>query len=384
MAFTAVCAYAVVMLRRTVLRSALLALLLLAPAAAARACIWDSDTLADEKKKSPQRAQAILNPGAPIQDKARLRERISRLEATPRQDDPEWWNDLAGAHLRLGEPRKAVELLEPAVLRFPKVYGVHANLGTAYHLLGRYQEAEREIARDLEINPEAHFGLEKYHLALLQYLSRSADYRRTHVYVDEWTESFLVAHSEVPHLAPSSTVLKKGVPLHHQSYLTGDDVREGESPAMMMHRLQTRAKSPGIPSREVESLKRSIRALEAMVHPPPAYRYRWDLAADPKFEDGVVYMATLNSKEPACFVMLGIASWGQRDLNLAVAAFERAIKLGSPQSELLRTHIKGIRSHQRQAAAPYQMVKGLILVALGIPVLAAVAAWWWRRSRKRI
>ena len=70
----------------------------------------------------------------------------------------------------MGQPREVVELPEPLREKFANDYGFHANLGTAYHLLGRYPEAEREIARDLEINPDAHFGLEKYHLALLQYL----------------------------------------------------------------------------------------------------------------------------------------------------------------------------------------------------------------------
>ena len=29
--------------------------------------------------------------------------------------------------------------------RFANDYGVHANLGTAYHLMGRYADASREI-----------------------------------------------------------------------------------------------------------------------------------------------------------------------------------------------------------------------------------------------
>ena len=77
---------------------------------------------------------------------------------------------MPGACLRLGQPREVVKLPEPLREKFANDHGFLANLGTAYHLLGRYPEAEREIARDLEINPDAHFGLEKYHLALLQYL----------------------------------------------------------------------------------------------------------------------------------------------------------------------------------------------------------------------
>src|ERR1041385_8935736 len=157
----------------------------------ANACIWDSDTLSQEQKKSPDIAKVILGQDAQQVDQVSLHERIRKLQSEPHKDDPTWWNDLAGAYLRLGEAKEAVELLAPMMEKFPDDYGIHANLGTAYHSLGRYQEAEREIARDLEINPEAHFGFEKYHLALLQYLIRDAKYQSRHVYVDEFTTSFL-------------------------------------------------------------------------------------------------------------------------------------------------------------------------------------------------
>src|SRR6187549_3743332 len=152
----------------------LLSLLLLLPIAS-YACIWDADTLSDERKAKPALAELILNEKPASPDPKPFRERIAKLKAEPKENDPAWWNDLAGAHLRLGEAAEAAKILEPLVSKFPNDYGIHANLGTAYHLLGRYADAERHIARDLEINPEAHFGLEKYHLALLRYLNRDAE-----------------------------------------------------------------------------------------------------------------------------------------------------------------------------------------------------------------
>ena len=115
-----------------------------------------------------------------------FKNRIKNLEANRDEKNSVWWNNLAGAYLRLNQPATAVKLLEPVVSKFPNDYGIHANLGTAFHLLD-VQDAEKEIARDLEINPDAHFGLEKYHLALLQYLVRDADYKREHVYIDEFS-----------------------------------------------------------------------------------------------------------------------------------------------------------------------------------------------------
>src|SRR6185369_6900930 len=157
----------------------------------AAACMWDSDTLADEQRKSPTLAQAILTNAIEAPDAPRLRDRITKLHREPRRNDAAWWNDLAGAHLRLGEAREAAAILEPVLERFPGDYGIHANLGTAYHLLGRYAEAAKEIARDLEINPDGNLGREKYHLALLQYLTRDAAYRKDHVYVDEFSDALL-------------------------------------------------------------------------------------------------------------------------------------------------------------------------------------------------
>ena len=94
-----------------------------------------------------------------------------------------------------------------------------------------------------------------------------------------------------------------------------------------------------------EDVLRAIAALDTK----PSYRAKWNLAGDPKFNDGVIYLASLNPKQPACFVMLGIASWKNLDLNLAAAAFEKAIKLGSSQSEILKRRTKEIRKHIKEA-----------------------------------
>jgi len=75
--------------------------------------MWDSDTIGDEKRHSPTLAKAILSPEIQFQNAKALNERIQRLLAARREDDPAWWNDLAGAHLRLGQANEAVRILEP-------------------------------------------------------------------------------------------------------------------------------------------------------------------------------------------------------------------------------------------------------------------------------
>jgi len=287
-----------------------------------QACMWDRDTLSDERQKSPKMAEVIFGGPPKPADPAPLLLRIKELTTNRRNDDPAWWNDMAGAYLRLGKAKEAAELLEPVIARFPKDYGIHANLGTAYHLLGRYQQAEGEIARDLEINPDGHFGLEKYHLALLQYLIRDDAYRAGHVYVDEWSEPMLKGEWNDGQLLPFESVLRE------------------------------------------ESL-----AVETLTNGFPQYRQQWNLATDTNFEAGVIYMAAFNPREPACCVMLGVACLAKpgygRDLNLAKVAFQKAIQLGSAQSETLKRRMAAIDGHI-QHAHPFAFLDGVVILLLVI------------------
>lgn len=297
------------------------------------ACIWDGDTLADEKNGRPAMAEAILGKAPNLGDPIKLRQRIAELKAKPRDKDPAWWNNLAGAHIRLGEPKHAVALLQTNVTRFPNDYGIHANLGTAYHLLGRYKEAEKEIARDLQINPEAHFGLEKYHLALLQYLNRNADYQFRHVFIDEFSESFLMPI--VPHAVPP------------QKGLAG---KKAAADAKALARLQKEwSSSRKSPSGKINGDDFMLLAEMVKLDQAPGYRSEWNLAANTNLQAGVTYMASLNPKQPACFVMLGVLCQQNQDLNLAAAAYEKAIALGSPQTSLLKALNAGIKRHVSEA-----------------------------------
>jgi len=301
----------------------------------AHACRWDADTLKDEKKKKPEIAEIIFGTVTETVDVPRLQKRISELTTNPRRDDADWWNDFAGAYIQLGQPQKAVDLLEPILEKFKDNYGVHANLGTAYHLLGRYPEAEKEIARDLKINSEAHFGLEKYHLALLQYLTRDAKYQSRHVYVDEYSISLL-----------EKTPGFFFPPWEEQTENLFIKAAKEDFPKGLVEAEKHYEKIKK--SHDEDAREDALRAITAL-DPKPSYREKWNLANDPKFEEGIIYLASLNPKQPACFVMVGIASWKNLDLNLAAAAFEKAIKLGSPQSEILKRRIKEIRDHIKSA-----------------------------------
>lgn len=291
-----------------------------------------------EKLRNHDLSKAILGEKPVKEDTNQLRATIKSLEANRRENDADWWNNLAGAHLRLNEPQAAVTLLEPVIGKFPNNYGIHANLGTAYHLLGRYEDAEKEIARDLEINPDAHFGLEKYHLALLQYLSRDAKYQARHVYVDEYTGGFL-SNGGGPFFRDS---LAEAMAVDYSN-----DVATAEADYAAV-----------LKTNQDEGRARDMLEVVAAVDPKPAYRAKWNLGTNANFEAGVIYMAQMNPKEPACFVMLGVAAWRTRSYHLAAAAFEKAISLGSPQADLLKKKVEGFNdyiSESRKNALPGQI-----------------------------
>jgi tetratricopeptide (TPR) repeat protein len=319
----------------------------------ASACIWDAQSLSREKSRSHDLAQTILSEPQNSENTNQLRATIKELETNRKEGDVSWWNNLAGAYLRLNQPQDAVRLLEPVVEKFPDDYGIHANLGTAYHLLGRYQDAEKEIARDLEINPKAHFGLEKYHLALLQYLVRDAKYQARHVYVDEFTVVFLTATG--PSFDLYNGEMEEGaLTSKAHEYATVETAEAA---------YQSISNASGNPREILRML-----AIVAVSDPPPAYRKDADLHHDTNMEAGVIYMAQMNPKEPACSVMLGIAAWKQRNYHLAISAFDRAIALGSPQSELLKEKIGGLREFIRHSQENQWTMRIIGGTVIGLPV----------------
>ncbi|MCH1493673.1 MAG: hypothetical protein L7U72_00475, partial [Rubripirellula sp.] len=77
---------------------------------------------------------------------------------------------LAVAHEKIGETRKAIDLMREKDGLFPGLYETHANLGTFLIHSGDFQQGLAEIEKALEINPDAHFGREKYQRLLVLYL----------------------------------------------------------------------------------------------------------------------------------------------------------------------------------------------------------------------
>ena len=62
------------------------------------------------------------------------------------------------AHLRKGRPAQATVALEKAKRREPEKASIREALGIAYLRIERYEEAEREFRKMLELSPAAHYA----------------------------------------------------------------------------------------------------------------------------------------------------------------------------------------------------------------------------------
>ena len=157
------------------------------------ACLWDRDTPAAEAIGMPEVVAVLTgrferNP--PLYYEMRLARVTLHLQSRP--DDLAAYDDAGVACDRLGlgdeaiswMARKRVELEKLDASR-PEVqehrYRYHANLGTFLVHRWASQGADRarideveaacdQIAKALEINPDAHFGREKYQLQAMQWI----------------------------------------------------------------------------------------------------------------------------------------------------------------------------------------------------------------------
>ncbi|MCA9246727.1 MAG: hypothetical protein KDA42_06415 [Planctomycetales bacterium] len=98
----------------------------------------------------------------------RVQNRLERLEGEA--DNVELLDDLAVAYDKLGEHDKAIETAQRVESLEPGRYETEANMGTFHFHAGRFEQGIPHIERALDINPDAHFGRERYQLLLVEYL----------------------------------------------------------------------------------------------------------------------------------------------------------------------------------------------------------------------
>ncbi len=134
-------------------------------------CLWDYDTLEQERSRFPTSLELIT--GRFPRHSAefyqwRVQDRTRALDAGA--ISAEGLDDLAVSYSKLGDDGRAIELMAQKEADFPGLYSTAANLGTFYIHAGLIEQGLPHIERAIEINPEAHFGREVYQLLLARYV----------------------------------------------------------------------------------------------------------------------------------------------------------------------------------------------------------------------
>ncbi len=144
-------------------------------AAPATACGWDWETYHAEARSLPCVYDALLG----YWPKHTPEYHQTRVEAADQalRWVPGWTGgmDAKGISLmKLGRMDEAESVMKARLAIDSGAYPAHANLGTLYTFTGDHEAALTHIDTAMEIEPEAHFGREKYHRALVVFLQRVA------------------------------------------------------------------------------------------------------------------------------------------------------------------------------------------------------------------
>lgn len=135
------------------------------------ACMWDHDTLAMERSRFPTVLELITGKflrHSPEFYQWRIRDRLKRLESDP--NNLALMDDLSVAYDKTSQHDLAIETAHKAGKLQPGRYETEANLGTFLIHSGKLEEGLVHIDKALQINPDAHFGREKYQKALVEYV----------------------------------------------------------------------------------------------------------------------------------------------------------------------------------------------------------------------
>jgi tetratricopeptide (TPR) repeat protein len=135
-----------------------------------QACLWDWDTLQMERRRFPGTLEIITGEfvrHSPAYYEWRIQDRTKRMRSP--EEDPALADDLAVAYSKLGRHVEAIALLEQVLAAHPDRYESLANLGTIHMLAGDLKVGKEYVDRAIVINPNAHFGREKYQSLLAEY-----------------------------------------------------------------------------------------------------------------------------------------------------------------------------------------------------------------------
>ena len=146
-------------------------LLLLAVSRPVAGCLWDTDTLAMERRTFPDILELITGKFLRHSTEFyqwRIKDRLARIESEP--NNLALYDDLAVAYDKTGEHQLAIATMQRKEAIKPGLYETAANLGTFHIHAGDLEAGIPFLKQAIEINPDAHFGREIYQVVLVQYV----------------------------------------------------------------------------------------------------------------------------------------------------------------------------------------------------------------------
>lgn len=93
---------------------------------------------------------------------------VKRLESRRVELSADELSDLGALYLRLGQIDQALGVLGPAARKFPKHFALHANLGTAWQLVGDLTQAGEHLQLAIALAPAESKPVEALHWKLVQ------------------------------------------------------------------------------------------------------------------------------------------------------------------------------------------------------------------------
>jgi tetratricopeptide (TPR) repeat protein len=147
------------------------ACLVLSSSSVVVACLWDYDTLWEERAQFPGVLELITGKFIRHSTKFyewRIENRKERLAQEP--NNLALYDDLAVAYDKTGNQAQAIATILKKESLEPGKYETAANLGTFHIHAGNFSEGLTHINRAIEINPAAHFGREVYQKLLVEYV----------------------------------------------------------------------------------------------------------------------------------------------------------------------------------------------------------------------
>lgn len=141
--------------------------------AIALACFWDYDTIEMERQQFPSVIELISGKflrHSPEFHYWRIKDREKKLEKYP--DSLSLYDDLAVSWSKIGDDKKAIEIILQKEKLQPGLYETYANLGTFYLHNRQLKKGIEYIDKAIKINPNAHFGREIYQKYLAEYVLR--------------------------------------------------------------------------------------------------------------------------------------------------------------------------------------------------------------------